>query len=91
MFPFGPWVDQVNQRELDGDWFQSIRDKLNWNLRTLQTPYHEHQSSELVEDQSSSSPAAANPPPTRFFTLPTSRAKDENGSSKGDSPPSSPI
>ncbi|CAN0090631.1 unnamed protein product, partial [Ectocarpus fasciculatus] len=81
----------VNQRELDGDWFQSIRDKLNWNLRTLQTPYHEHQSSELVEDQSSSSPAAANPPPTRFFTLPTSRAKDENGSSKGDSPPSSPI
>ncbi|CBJ29816.1 conserved unknown protein [Ectocarpus siliculosus] len=84
----------VNQRELDGDWFQSIRDKLNWNLRTLQTPYHEHQSSDLVEDQSthrSSSSAAANPPPTRFFTLPTSRAKDESGSSKGDSPPSSPI
>ncbi|CAN0100254.1 unnamed protein product, partial [Ectocarpus sp. 12 AP-2014] len=84
----------VNQRELDGDWFQSIRDKLNWNLRTLQTPYHEHQSSELVEDQSThqfASSAAANPSPTRFFTLPTSRAKDESGSSKGDSPPSSPI
>lgn len=29
---------QVNHRVLDGDWFQSIRDKLNWNLRTLQSP-----------------------------------------------------
>lgn len=28
----------MNHRVLDGDWFQSIRDKLNWNLRTLQSP-----------------------------------------------------
>ena len=32
-------VCQVNHRELDGDWFQSIRDKLNWNLRTEQAPW----------------------------------------------------
>lgn len=29
---------QVNHHELDGDWFQSIRDKLNWNARNMQKP-----------------------------------------------------
>ncbi|CAM9771646.1 unnamed protein product [Phaeothamnion confervicola] len=28
----------VNHHELDGDWFQSISEKLHWNLRTLQKP-----------------------------------------------------
>jgi hypothetical protein len=28
----------LNSRALDGDWFQSIRDKLHWNVRTLQKP-----------------------------------------------------
>lgn len=31
-------VPTLNSRPLDGDWFQSIRDKLHWNVRTLQKP-----------------------------------------------------
>jgi len=31
----------VNQLDLDGDWFESIREKLNWNVRTLQKPLAE--------------------------------------------------
>lgn len=46
---------QVNQRELDGDWFQSIRDKLNWNLRNMQVPF---------QDGASVSTPVPRPPPT---------------------------
>ena len=31
-------VPTLNSLPLDGDWFQSIRDKLHWNVRTLQKP-----------------------------------------------------
>ena len=86
---------QVNQRELDGDWFQSIRDKLNWNLRTLQSPYHEHLSSDLVAEQSKHRSSSRSPQQQpQFFTLPTSRATERDGSSgppKGDSTRGSPI
>lgn len=87
------WCPQVNERELDGDWFQSIRDKLNWNLRTLQTPYHEHTSSELVDEESEeqSSPSARRALQPQFFTLPTSRATDKARSPKGESSRGSPI
>lgn len=89
-----PLVSKVNQRELDGDWFQSIRDKLNWNLRTLQSPYHDDQaSSDLVggnDNPSAGSPPSSSFSPSvspfqpRFFTLPTSpAAENSDKDSKG--------
>lgn len=87
------FILKVNQRELDGDWFQSIRDKLNWNLRTLQSPYHDDQVSDLVgNDPSRCPPPSGSPFQPRFFTLPTSPATENvndtnsTGSPTRDSP-----
>lgn len=98
VFVDSPWSltdKQVNQHELDGDWFQSIRDKLNWNLRTMQTPYDAEgdgdQSLNLSEDNhpdNQSSPTSPFQP--RYFTLPGSR-EETNGKPKGDSSRGSPI
>eukprot|EP00752_Nemacystus_decipiens_P002047 g1962.t1 len=83
----------VNQRELDGDWFQSIRDKLNWNLRTLQSPYHDHSSDLVGDGPTGSPPSSGSPAPPRFFTLPTSPATENGKDSRGTGSPKrdSPI
>jgi NAD kinase len=42
----------LNHFDLDGDWFASIRDKLHWNLRLLQTPQSPSAASHEAENPS---------------------------------------
>jgi hypothetical protein len=48
-------VPTLNSRALDGDWFQSIRDKLHWNVRTLQKPMQAAQAASQAPYASKSS------------------------------------
>lgn len=47
----------MNERELDKDWFQSIRDKLNWNARNMQKPYENRGSDSTAAARARSSSA----------------------------------
>lgn len=102
-----PGQYQVNHRELDGDWFQSIRDKLNWNLRTLQLPFQGDQATQDIDFSEPSRQARARSssysgrresgggggesPPGRLFDLSPGSGDDFEKGSPRDGPKGSPI